>query len=91
MTSQPLLKDLQRYVTPHFAVHWKVIGAQLDISTSALGIIENDKMHQAVQCCNSMLQQWLDKDTAASWGKLIEVLESPAISCASDNCDHKSM
>ena len=30
-TSVPLLKDLHQHITPHYATHWNVIGAQLDM------------------------------------------------------------
>ena len=87
VTSVPLLRDLHEHITPHYATHWRVIGTRLGLSTGALDIIENDNMHKAVQCCNGMLKKWLELDTTASWEKLFEVIESPAVGCAfrSDN------
>ena len=82
-TSVPLLKDLYQHITPHYATHWNVIGTQLGLSTGTLDIIENDNMHKAVQCCNGMLKKWLEVDTTASWEKLLKVIESPAVCCAS--------
>ena len=85
MASVPLLKDLYHYITPQYATQWKVIGTQLGLSTAALDIIENDNMYKAVQCCNGMLKKWLEVDTTASWGKLFEVIESPAVYYTSSN------
>ena len=85
MASVPLLKDLYHYITPQYATQWKVIGTQLGLSTAALDIIENDNMYKAVQCCNGMLKKWLEVDTTASWGKLFEVIESPAVCYTSSN------
>ena len=85
MTSVPSPKELNQYITPHYAAHWRVIGTQLGLSTGALDIIGHDNMHKAVQCCNGMFKKWLEVDTTASWEKLLEVIESPAVCCASDN------
>jgi len=45
-----------------------------------LKIIEYDYNHSAEFCCNAMLEKWLDMDSSASWKKLFEVLELPALS-----------
>ena len=83
VASAPLLRDLHQRITPHYATHWRLIGTQLGLSTGALDIIEHDNMHKAVQCCNGMLKKWLEEDTTASWEKLIKIMESPAVCCAS--------
>ena len=85
MTSVPLLKELYRYITPHYATQWKVIGTELGLSAGALGIIENDNMYKAVQCCNSMLEKWLEVDITASWEKIFKAIESPAVRCVPDD------
>ena len=56
----------------------------MGLSTEALDIIEHDNMYKVVQCCNGMLKKWLKVDTTASWKKLFEVIESPAVCYASD-------
>ena len=84
MTSVPLLKDLHQHITLQYATQWKVIGTQLGLSTAALDIIENDNVYKAVQCCNSMLKKWLEVDTTATWEKMFEVIESPAVCCTTD-------
>lgn len=85
MTSVPLLKDLYNYITPQYATKWKEIGTLLDLPTGTLDIIENDNVHKAVHCCNSMLNKWLKVDETASWEKLFAAIESPAVSCTSHN------
>ena len=83
MYDTPLLKDLQRYFTPQYAAHWKVIGTQLSLTTGALEIIEYNNRDKAIPCCNGMLKKWLEIDTTATWGKLFAVIESSGISCNS--------
>ena len=82
MKSEPLLKDLHYYITPHYATRWKVIGTQLGLPIESLNIIEYDHVFRAVSCCNAMLAKWLQVDTTASWSKLFTVIESPAVSCS---------
>jgi len=61
-----------------------VIGTQLDLPSGTLDIIECDNFYQTKDCCNAMLKKWLEMDITASWGKLFTVIESPAVSNASD-------
>ena len=82
MNTTPLLKDLYQYITPRYAVHWKVIGTLLGLSSTTLAIIEHDDHYKAKECCNAMLNKWLEMDTTASWGKLFTVTESSAVSCS---------
>ena len=85
MNSTPLLKDLYRNITPHYALDWKVIGTLLDIPTETLNIIEHDCVYKATRCCNVMFEKWLKIDTTASWKKLFAVTESLLIFNAPDN------
>jgi len=83
--STPLLKDLYEYVTPQYAVDWKVIGASLGLPAEALRIIEHDNTHPCNRynvkaCCNAMLEQWLEVDSAASWEKIDKAVKSRAVS-----------
>ena len=80
MNTTPLLKDLYYYITPQYAVQWRVIGTQLGLSTGTLDIIEHDNHYKARDCCNAMLKEWLQMDTTASWRKLFTVIQSPAVS-----------
>ena len=80
VNTTPLLKDLHHYITPQYAVQWRVIGVQLGLTTGTLDIIEHDNHYKARECCNAMLKEWLQVDTTASWRKLFTVIESPAVS-----------
>ena len=79
MNATPLLKDLQNYITPDYAVHWRVIGSQLGVCNGTLDIIEHDNYHKAVRCCNAMWEEWLAADSTATWSKLLSVIHSPAV------------
>ena len=80
MISKPKLGDLYKYITPRYALKWKVIGTLLDIASEKLDIIEHDNRDKAKSCCNDMLKWWLRVDSTASWGKLFTVIESLAVS-----------
>jgi len=64
-----------------------VIGTQLYLSGGTLEIIEHYNHEKAILCCNVMLRRWLEIDTTASWRKLFTVIESPAVTSASDKGD----
>ena len=57
-----------------------MIGTLLGLPREELSIIEHDNYHKAVPCCNAMLDKWLEVDPSASWEKLLQVIESPAVS-----------
>ena len=79
LDAPPKLKDLYNKVTPEYAAHWRVIGTLLDISKGRLDGIERSFPCNAFWCCNKMLETWLEIDTSATWRKLIEALDSPAV------------
>ena len=83
VNTAPSLKDLQKYFTPQYAVQWKVTGTQLGLPSGTLDAIECDNHHKVRECCNAMLKEWLQVDTAASWGKLFTTVQSPAVSYSS--------
>jgi len=84
VNTTPLLKNLYQHITPQYAVDWIVIGTLLGLPSRTLDIIERDEFYQTKNCCNAMLRKWLQVDTAASWRKLLTVIESPAVSSAPD-------
>ena len=90
--STPLLKDLYEYVTPDYAVYWNTIGVLLGVPDNELKIIEHDYFNRAVQCCNVMLQRWLELDPSATWEKLFAAIDSEAMVTAitNDNGLYKS-
>ena len=57
-----------------------MIGTLLGLPREELKIIGHDNYHKAVPCCNAMLDKWLEVDPSASWEKLLQVIESPAVS-----------
>lgn len=79
LDSPPKLKDLYNIVTPEYAAHWKVIGILLDISKGYLDGIEKSYPTNTFWCCNKMLESWLEMDTSATWRKLIQIIDSPAV------------
>ena len=85
VNSTPSLKDLQQYVTPQYAIQWRVIGIQLGLSSETLDIIECDNHYKIIPCCNAMLKQWLQMDITASWEKLLTIIESSAMSRSAPN------
>ena len=82
VNTTPLLKDLYQHITPQYAVDWKVIGTLLGLPSGELKAIEAGYPINVKWCCNQMLEKWLESDTTASWGKLLAIIESPAVSCS---------
>ena len=80
VNTTPLLKDLYQHITPQYAADWKVIGTLLGLPSGELKAIEAGYPTNVKWCCNQMLEKWLEMDTTASWGKLLTVIESPAVS-----------
>ena len=78
--TRPSSKDLYQYFTPQYAVQWRVIGTLLGLPMQILDFIEHDNHYKAKECCNAMLNKWLQVDITASWGRLFTVIESPAVS-----------
>ena len=78
--SAPLLKDLHNHITPHYAARWRVIGILLGLPSGTLDIIKYDNCDKARPCCDAVLKEWLEVDPSANWQKLLEVIESPAVS-----------
>ena len=82
MNTTPLLKDLYRHITPEYAADWIVIGTLLGLPSGGLKAIEAGYPTDVKWCCNQMLHKWLEMDPTASWGKLFNIIESPAVSCS---------
>ena len=79
MTTTPKLKDLHRHITPQYAADWIEIGTQLGLPSGELKAIEAGYPTNVKWCCNKMLEKWVEEDPTASWGKLFDVIESPAV------------
>ena len=87
LITKPLLKDLSKIVTPDYAVHWKTFGTHLGIRSGVLDTIDHDCYHKAEDCCNAVWEEWLDTDTNASWYRLIQIIDSPAVVGAIKNTE----
>ena len=79
LNSPPKLKDLYNLITPKYAAHWKVIGTLLGIEKGVLDAIEVAYPTNIPWCCNKLLDTWIERDTNATWKKLIEVIDAPAM------------
>jgi len=55
-----------------YAIHWRKIGLELNLSTDILSIIEAKNRADHVNCCQDMLQKWLERDPEATWKRLFE-------------------
>ena len=82
--SRPELRDLYNLITPKYAAHWRIIGTLLGIEKGILDGIEYAFPINIPWCCNRSLEQWLGRDTNASWKKIIQVINSPAVVAAVD-------
>ena len=78
-SKKPLFKQLQNLVIPYYAASWREIGLQLGIAQRILQTIEINFQTDVEICCAEMFTKWLDRDVTASWGKIIQVLFSPAV------------
>lgn len=67
-------------ISPKYATSWRIIGTSLGLTSGLLDIIEHDCHHKAEDCCNAVWRQWLDIDGTATWYKVAEIIDSPAVS-----------
>ena len=72
---KPPIKEMANHVVPMFASKWKRLGIQLNIEEHLLQNIEKDHANDCEGCCSKMLTEWLDMNTDASWGILINALD----------------
>ena len=77
------MKDAYNFLVPTYAVEWKDIGINVDLSAGELNIIKRDNHYQTKDCCREMLNKWLQVDLNASWKKLHSALKkaTPAGKC----------
>ena len=74
----PNLREIQNLITPSYAHCWKEIGIGLNLPYPMLQAIESD-YNKVNQRCTNMLAMWLQKDVNATWKKVLEVIDSPAV------------
>jgi len=75
----PLLKDLFENITPFYAAEWYEIGVLLGLPCYELRAIKTGNPTDPKKCCNCMLETWLELDHDASWKKIFDAIESPAV------------
>ena len=80
VNTTPSLKDLYQHITPRYAADWFEIGILLGLSRGGLRTIEAGHPKNIKWCCNQMWNRWLQVNPNASWGELLSVIESPAVS-----------
>ena len=68
----PTMKDINRYVKRKHAADWKDIGIELDLSLSALDIIERDHPLRSEESFIAMINLWIQSTSDATW-KALEV------------------
>ena len=76
VNTRPLLMDLYQHFTPQYAACWIDIGILLGLSWDVLETIKDGYEPSAIDCCNAMLEKWLQIDPSASWRKLFIAIES---------------
>ena len=82
---QPQLRDLQSYIIPRYASFWREVGTGLGLKQETLSKIETD-YHQSKKQCNVVLSHWLEvKADAATWKKLLSVIDCLTVSVIQDH------
>ena len=72
---KPPLHELNDHVVPRWASSWKELGTQLKLEQHLLQNIEKDNASDYERCCSKMLSEWLEINTSASWGTLLNALD----------------
>ena len=67
---------LNRLFIEKYAVIWRNIGLELNITSEVLDIIKVDHPTEVQARCRAMLKVWLQKDPEASWDKLLHAVEA---------------
>ena len=64
--------DTNRYVVPYCATKWRELGEALGMSPFQLNIINVDHPNSCEERCKAMLRKWVEYDSSATWGKLVD-------------------
>ena len=62
----------------------------IDVPLNVLDVIELE-YHDITTRCNEMWEKWLQLDASASWGKLLNAIESAALSNTPHDSDNYGM
>ena len=68
--------DLYQQFTPRYDACWIDIGILLGLSWDVLETIKDRYGPSAIDCCNAMLEKWLQINPSVSWRKLFTAIES---------------
>ena len=74
---------LSRLFIEGYAIKWREIGLELNLSSAELDNIQADHPHEIKERCRTMLKVWLQRDVEASWGKLLKAVQNADIHCPS--------
>ena len=78
LNTRPRLFDVQANISPQVAEDWREIATPLGVPTEELDTIEAN-FRRDKDRYNQMLSKWLDIDLDASWQKLYNVIQAPAV------------
>ena len=70
---------LSRLFIEGYAIKWREIGLELNLTTAELDNIQVDHPNEVKERCRTMLKVWLQRDTEASWGKLLIAIQNADI------------
>ena len=73
---RPHPSDIVRQVIPNYATQWRELGVSLGTTSCHLDLIHADYPHRCVDRCRMMLMKWLRQDISATWGKLVDAIET---------------
>ena len=73
---RPTLKDLCEHVVKEAAYKWRDLGVNLlpYERHAVLDSIEANSSYDAVKCCRSVFQKWLEPTPVVTWNQLIRAL-----------------
>ena len=66
-------------MVPKYAIYWKDLGVKLGLRNHDIDVISHNNAYnpnRTVDCCRSMFNKWLQIDSGATWGKLIDAISS---------------
>ena len=85
---RPTLKQLNRHVLPQACVVWKNLGLEF-LSADKILVIQANNPGDVQSCCNEMFKLWLQRDTKASWDKLINALRIVGLFVLADEIERR--
>ena len=70
---------LSRLFIEGYAIKWRDIGLELNLTSAELDNIHVDHPNEVKERCRTMLKVWLQRDPEASWGKLLNAIQNADI------------